>query len=192
MPLFKRKIGLDDFLHELVKYGFMVFDDHLDLMLIACDTEHCLTADDKRRLLELTGALVAASVLVGKHVHYDDKMPHDEFSDRLGRAYLDYLINHLHLGPDDVRRRAEQFLAILQRRNYLYEHPKEPSYWEHLKDPEAPSSPDEVTYLVLCYAFSDVYSEERDKNIAAFKLAKLFVTNDMTGEFLKRFRVVFE
>jgi hypothetical protein len=192
MVLFKKKMGIDDFLLLLIADGFKVFENESDILILASDTKKVLTPEDKARLLELSRALVVVSIMVGKVAHYNDKVPGEEFAKKLNRLYLVYLKDIKRLNNQDVIKKMGQFSELGKACNYLFNNPTEPGSWA---EERARLYKMDFAYnkgmITLCEAFADFYSKEKEKKIIAYLFSQFFVKNDMTGQYLKHFKIVF-
>ena len=193
MALFKKKISIDGFLGILLIYGFKLFEREFDFLMKAVDEKEILSKDDKDRLKELLGALVVVNLIVGKDIHFNDKIPHDEFSERTGKVYINFLEEVKTLSKREIDTKADQVAKLISTCKTLSEKQIKKTSWEPEKYSLYPiNSVDDMEKFTLCYAFADMYSNEKEKNISAFKFAKYFVKNDMMGEFLKEFKVIFK
>ena len=192
MVLFKKKINIDGFLAMLLVYGFKLFEREFDFLIAVVDEKKILSKDDKDKLKELSGALVVVNLIVGKDIHFNDKISHDEFSERIGKIYINFLEDVKTLNRQEIDTRADQVAELIKTWKTLSEKRINNNPWE----PEKYSlysidSVNDMEKFTLCYAFADLYSNKKEKNIAAFKFAKYFVKNDMTGEYLKEFKLIF-
>lgn len=192
MALFKKKINIDGFLGMLLVYGFKLFEREFDFLMTAVDEKKILSKDDKDRLKELSGALVVVNLIVGKDIHFNDKISHDEFSERAGKVYINFLEDVKTLDRREIDIKVDQVAELIKIWKTLSEKQINNNSWEPEKYSLYPiNSVDDMEKFTLCYAFADMYSIEKEKNISAFKFAKYFVKNDMMGEFLKEFNVIF-
>ena len=172
----------------LIADGFKLFDNESEALILASDAKKILTPGDKTRLLELSRALVVVNVMVGKVMYYNDKVPDEEFFNKLTKIYIKYLKDIRRL--QDVQTKIDQYFELGKVCIDLFSNPIEPGSWRaeraHLYN-----TADNKGMTALCEAFADVYSKEKEKNIIAFLFSQFFVKNDMTREYLKQFKVAF-
>ncbi len=197
MSLLKKKINFEDLIRLLLIYGHKFFENEFDQIITTTDNRKMLTDDGKRRLFGLTSPLVAVNLIVGKDIHFLNKISHDDFSDKLGRTYVKYLQDVKQADKQEIDIRVGEVARIIKIWTEIKAERLEETDWEPKKRSLFEiNNVDDMEKFTLCCAFAEVYSVgnvsdsiEEEKNIVAFKLAKYFVKNDMMGEFLKEFNV---
>lgn len=192
MSVFKKKIEINELFGMLIVYGFKFFENEFDSMMAVVDEKRVLSSIDKERLKELSGALVVVNLIVGKDVHLRNNITHDDFSEKIGKVYIKYLEEVKQLDRPQIDRQVSQVAELIESWNTLSDAQLKGKVLEQEKSSlYTINSADDMEKFSLCYTFAELYSSENEKNIPAFKLAKYFVKNDMMGEFLKEFEVVF-
>ncbi len=193
----KQKLNIEGLIRLLLIYGHKFFENELGTIIAVTDDGKILEADDKQKLFGLTSSLVAVNLIVGKDIHFGNKIPHDNFSEILGRTYVKYLEDVKQANKQEIGKKADELARIIKAWTEIKAERLDETDWEPKKRSLFEiNSADDMEKFTLCCAFAEIYSEsnvpdsiEEDKNIVAFKLAKYFVKNDMMGEFLKEFNV---
>lgn len=188
----KKKINIEELLGMLIVYGYKFFNNEFDSLIAVVDSDKILLNNDKDKLRLISEALVIANLIVGKDIYLRDKISHNDFSEKLGKIYIKYLKDVKELKKNNINIRVKYVRELID----IWGINDEKRIQGTPFDPDKRSlleinNVDDMEKFSLCYAFSDMFSNEKAKSIIAFNFAKYFVKNDMMGEFLKEFEIIY-
>lgn len=191
MALFRKKVNLNFFLGQLITYGFKLFREEFNLLILWSDLGGILSQDDRRRLLELSGPLLVASLIVGKDVHYDDKYDDNYFWDRLLAIYVKYVQEVLEMNNEDMVKETNRVLELIQKWNTMNPEAIKLIPWAvEMESLYEKSGQGDDLKFSLCCAFATLFSGDRERSLVAFRYAHWVLKGDMTLQFLKEYRVI--
>jgi len=201
MSLFKQKIDFNQFLANLIAFQFDFLKNNFNKLVVLADEFKVLTEKDKEELLDKTHELMIADIFISCGQHFHHKLPSEEIGKVIGAIFGQYLIKHNRVAESLATKRIDNIEKLFKLVDKTeVETQKRHEEYEKIGQPIYPKIKDETEKqkFYLCsgfgkyYAGEDIKSENWEgKKFAAFKLAKAFVINDVVGQSLKHYSIIF-
>lgn len=193
MTLFKKKIAFNQYISSALVYQFDFLDENFDKLLDTGETK--FDQKERKRLRELTEALVVADLMVESAIHYPNNLTTEDAGAIVGSIYMQFLLEARNLSKSEANKKEKVLEELLDAYIKAGEQPN-PAITDS-KQKEM-SIEDQLRFS-LCSGFAHLFAGKdmrnqkkwTDDSFGSFKLAESIVKANLFEQGLGDNKITF-